>query len=191
MKKTLIAAAFVLAAGPVLAAEGTQQAAVPDQIVDQIRDWADDPAVVEAINAQNAKTEGLSQGQIDDLDKQWRAETSAADKPLINEVTGNALSAHLSDIKEKAGGLYNEIFVMDAKGLNVGQSDVTSDYWQGDEAKWQKTFQGGPDAVLVDEVEFDESTQSYQSQVSVPIADPATKTVIGAITVGVNVDAVE
>src|SRR3546814_1455058 len=78
---------------------------------------------------------------------------------------------------------------MDNRGLNVGQSDVTSDYWQGDEAKWQKSYQGGADAIFVDEVEMDESTQTFQSQVSMPIVDPATGEVIGAITVGVNVDA--
>ena len=37
------------------------------------------------------------------------------------------------------------------------------------------------------EVEQDESTQIFQSQVSIPISDPATGTVIGAITVGVDV----
>ena len=35
----------------------------------------------------------------------------------------------------------------DNKGLNVGQSDVTSDYWQGDEAKWKKSYKMGAGAV--------------------------------------------
>jgi hypothetical protein len=83
--------------------------------------------------------------------------------------------------------MYTEIFVMDNKGLNVGQSDVTSDYWQGDEAKWQKTYQVGPDAIHVSDVEQDESSQVFQAQVSVPVVDGGQ--VIGAVTVGVNVDA--
>jgi uncharacterized phage infection (PIP) family protein YhgE len=37
--------------------------------------------------------------------------------------------------------------VKDNKGLNVGQSDVTSDYWQGDEAKWKKSYKMGAGAV--------------------------------------------
>jgi hypothetical protein len=36
-------------------------------------------------------------------------------------------------------------------------------------------------------VEFDDSTQFYQSQVSMPIRDPATGDLIGAITFGINV----
>ena len=84
--------------------------------------------------------------------------------------------------------MVTEIFVMDNKGLNVGQSDVTSDYWQGDEAKWQKTFLAGADAVFIDAVEFDESTQTFQSQLSLPVVDPQSGDVIGAVTIGVNVD---
>jgi hypothetical protein len=80
---------------------------------------------------------------------------------------------------------------MDNKGLNVAQSDVTSDYWQGDEAKWKKSFLAGPDGLFIDEVEFDESTQTYQAQVSVSIADPDSGEAIGAITVGVNVELLE
>jgi len=77
---------------------------------------------------------------------------------------------------------------MDAKGLNVGQSDPTSDYWQGDEAKWQKTFSAGADAVFVDEVEQDESTQQLQSQASFTISDPETGEPIGAATAGINLE---
>ena len=43
--------------------------------------------------------------------------------------------------------------------------------------------------VFIDEVEFDDSAQVYQVQVSVPVFDG--DTVIGAITFGVDVDAVE
>ncbi len=81
-----------------------------------------------------------------------------------------------------------EVFVMDDKGLNVGQSAVTSDYWQGDEAKWQKSYGAGAGAIFVDEVEKDESTQALQSQVSIAISDPASNEVIGAITLGINVE---
>ena len=79
---------------------------------------------------------------------------------------------------------------MDNRGLNVGQSEVTSDYWQGDEAKWKKTFLVGPNAMIIDDVELDESTQTFQSQLSMSITDQATGEVIGAITVGVDVEAI-
>jgi hypothetical protein len=180
-----------LAAGLFASAANAEMAHEPmlrDLVTSQLRAIAQDPAVVAAVQAQNAANAALTQAEIDSLDKQWRAETSAADKPLISKVLGNELSARLKQVFEQGQGLYTEVFVMDDKGLNVGQSDVTSDYWQGDEDKWQKTFSAGAHAVFVDEVEKDESTQQLQSQVSFSIVDPATNTAIGAITFGVNLD---
>lgn len=150
--------------------------------------WLGNPTLVAALKAQNEKHTGLSQAQIDQLDKQWRAETELSERPLITETLKNELSKFLREAKSSAEGLVTEVFVMDNRGLNVGQSDVTSDFWQGDEAKWQKTFLAGPDALFIDGIEQDESTQEFQSQLSMSIVDPASGAVIGAITVGVNVD---
>jgi len=154
----------------------------------EIRMWIKDPAIVSAVKAQNQKNASLTQADIDRLDKQWRAETGASSQPMIKAVLSNDLSKFLKAKKDAGNGLYTEIFVMDNKGLNVGQSDITSDYWQGDEAKWQKTYSVGPNAIHVSDVKKDESTQTFQGQVSLPVADPANNQVIGAITVGVNVE---
>ncbi|WP_420348868.1 hypothetical protein [Pelagibius sp.] len=154
-----------------------------------VKTWIADSTVIEAIKAQNERHAGLSQADIDKMDKDWRAQTDASSRPMIDAVLSNALSAYLNKQKESMQGLVTEIFVMDNRGLNVGQSDVTSDYWQGDEAKWQKTYSAGPNAIFIDEVEMDESTQTFQSQLSMSIVDPASGEVVGAITIGVNVDA--
>ncbi len=154
-----------------------------------VKQWISNDVVIQAVKAQNAKHAGLSQADIDKMDQDWRAQTDAGSKPMIDAVLGNALSAYLVDQKNSAQGLVTEVFVMDNRGLNVGQSDVTSDYWQGDEAKWQKTYSAGAGAVFIDEVEMDESTQTFQSQLSMSIVDPASGDVIGAITIGINVDA--
>src|SRR3546814_6524109 len=122
------------------------------------------------------------------MDKDWRAQTDASSKPMIDAVVGNALSSFLRQQQDASQGLVTEIFVMDDKGLNVGQSDVTSDYWQGDEAKWQKTYSVGPNAIFVDKVDQDESTQKFQTQVSMSVVDPASGKVIGAVTVGLDVE---
>ncbi|OKH89725.1 hypothetical protein LF95_07360 [Thalassospira sp. TSL5-1] len=156
-----------------------------------VKAWLSDPVVIDAVKAQNAENANLTQQDIDNLDKQWRAETAATDKPLIDKVLARPLSNFLREKADAAQGLITEIFVMDNKGLNVGQSDVTSDYWQGDEAKWQKTFLVGPGAIHMSDVELDESTQTYQSQLSLPVVDSDGKTVIGAVTVGVNVELLE
>jgi len=153
----------------------------------EIAAFASDPILVSAILAQNAVTAAYDQAKIDALDTQWRAEVGAASKPLIDATLGNAASQYLAGVQAAAAGKFTEIFAMDAVGLNVAQSTLTSDYWQGDEDKFTASFGAGAGAVHIGEIEQDESTQIFQSQVSVPITDPATGTVIGAITVGVDV----
>ena len=192
MKNTLkyAVAAVALMAG-VSAATAAEEhiPAVTDYANANIKTWVSDKAVVEAIKAQNAKNASLAQSDIDALDQKWRAGVDGGDMAMIDEVLANPLSGFLRDKQMASNGVITEIFVTDDKGLNVGQSDVTSDYWQGDEAKWQKTYgTGDAAAIFVDEAEKDESTQMLQSQVSMTIADE-TGAPIGAITVGINLNA--
>lgn len=151
----------------------------------KISAWLNDASVISAIKAQNEKHAALSQEDVDALDKKWRADDATVIDPTLN----NDLSTYLQGVVEGGEGLYSEIFVMDNKGLNVGQSAKTSDYWQGDEAKFTETFGKGDGAVHVSEVEFDESSQTYQVQLSFTISENGAP--IGAATIGVDAEAVE
>ncbi|OWV71039.1 hypothetical protein ATY77_15870 [Rhizobium sp. R634] len=184
----LACSASAVPMGVSMAQDAAQLAPIADYVKSDVTPWLSDPAIVDALKAQDATNANLSAADIDALDKKWRAEVDGSDHSMIDGVLGNALSKFLQDKKAASSGKITEIFVMDAKGLNVGQSDVTSDYWQGDEAKFQKSFGAGKDAVFIDEIEKDESTQTLQSQASVTISDDK-GTPIGAITIGVNVDA--
>jgi glycerol-3-phosphate dehydrogenase len=184
---------IVISAVAVLSMYGTAVAnefapAITKHADTEVRQWLKDPAVVNAVKAQNQKHASLTQADIDGMDKKWRAETGAGSQPMIQAVLSNGLSKFLKAKKDGSKGLYTEIFVMDNKGLNVGQSDITSDYWQGDEAKWQKTYSVGASAIHISDVAKDESTQSFQSQLSLPVVDPANNQVIGAVTIGINVE---
>lgn len=194
MNTTLVRVAALVAAVsiPTLSVAAVNPEIKVKQIVqEQVKAWAYQPKVIAAIKAQNKAHAKLKQEDIDRLDKQWRSETKTGERPLIDKVLGNSLSAYLKKVKADAKGLYTEIFVMDNKGLNVGQSDVTSDYWQGDEAKWKKTYLVGPDALFIDKVKYDESSQQFQVQANLAITDPETKKVIGAVTVGIRMSGLE
>ncbi|MDQ0420949.1 hypothetical protein GVN24_04050 [Rhizobium sp. CRIBSB] len=187
LKSILVLGSLTATAG-FAAAEEAHVAPVTAFVQEKVIPWLSDPVVIAAIKAQNEKNAGLSQADVDALDQTWRAEVESADKPMIDAVLGNELSKFLQQKQGEAEGTIAEVFVMDAKGLNVGQSDVTSDYWQGDEDKFSKSFGVGKDAIFVDEAEKDESTQALQSQASVTISDESGAP-IGAITIGVNLDA--
>lgn len=184
MRKLILGLAFAASAGPVWANEF--EPAVRAYLDSQIRGWASDPVLIDAITRQNTRNANLTQADIDALDLAWRADVGAPASDLIDPVLTNEAAAHLRAVVEASGNLITEAFVMDALGLNVAASAVTSDMWQGDEEKFAATYPMGPDAVHIGEVEFDESTQTYQVQVSIPLVDPASGTAIGALTVALD-----
>ncbi|RYG61333.1 MAG: hypothetical protein EON60_03980 [Alphaproteobacteria bacterium] len=142
------------------------------------------PSIIEAIKAQNTAHASLDAAGIKKLDDQWKSEVTSASKPLINKVLGNPVSTELKKIQQSSGGKYIEIFVTDNKGLNVGQTGLTSDYWQGDEAKFTKVF---PTPGTHSEApEFDESAQAFVGEVDGTILDAGKA--IGTYTVKVNAE---
>lgn len=151
-----------------------------------ISTWAEDPRLLTAVTAQNETTGNYTQGDIDALDQAWRSEVGAAQQPTITPVVTNQVADFLREQVAASQGRITEIFVMDARGLNVAASAPTSDFWQGDEEKHSETYGMGPDAVHYSEIEFDESSQTYQAQISFTLSDPATGSPIGAVTVGVD-----
>jgi hypothetical protein len=174
------------------AALSAQAADAPPAMIEfaaaQAQAWVAHPVVISAIKAQNAKNGGLSEAEILSLDTQWRDELKTNTIPMIDAILALPVSQHLREHTEASGGQITEVFVMDQVGLNVGQSGITSDYWQGDEAKFQQTYPMGAGAMHVSDVELDESTQTYQAQVSMTITDPESNMAIGAVTFGINVD---
>ncbi|MGJ3259538.1 MAG: hypothetical protein ACFE0S_08035 [Rhodospirillales bacterium] len=183
----LLAATCLSTAGAQAAGDrDAMVAALNQHVVPKIREWAAHPVALIALKAQNKRHAGLTEDKIIEFDKAWRAERKQDVQPLIAQLFGSPLSTYLTRIQAGSLGLYSEIFVMDAVGLNVGLSSVTSDYWQGDEGKWQKTFKVGPDAVFIDEPEYNDDTRTERVQVNMTISDPETNEALGAITVEVN-----
>ncbi|MEO1721302.1 MAG: hypothetical protein AAFR84_02735, partial [Pseudomonadota bacterium] len=145
------------------------------------------PIFLYAIREQNERNGTLRQGKIDFLDQEWRAENGSG--PMIFDLLDRQASVILRDRRELSNGVITEIILMDQYGLNVAISDPTSDFWQGDEAKYQETYLLGQGAVHVGEIEFDDSTQLYQTQVSMTVTDPENGDApIGAVTFGINLD---
>jgi hypothetical protein len=192
MRRTKLA--WLLAFAAALVPEGgLAQPAAPDPaglitpaLLDDLRGLLKRDIVQVTVKAQNARLAAIDADAITALDKQWVAERKAPDKPLISATLSNPLSTYLLRMQARSLGLYSEVFIMDAKGLNVGQSSITSDYWQGDEAKWQKTFAVGADAVFVDEPEWHAETKTWRVQVNMAVPDASGGAPLGAATVEIK-----
>lgn len=140
--------------------------------------------VVAAVKAANAAGQSLDQIKARDVEWQKTPGVTAEMKALMDNACGKYLRGLQGEMPWLA-----ESFVMDNQGANVAMTDKTSDYWQGDEPKWQESFKGGTGAVHVSDVKFDDSAQTYTVQISVPVMDGGKA--IGAITFGIDVDKVQ
>lgn len=112
-----------------------------------IRTWAEDPALVSAIEAANTERAGFDQAKIDAMDATWKAEVGKADTPAISSILTSAASNFLRKQVEASGGKVTEAFVTDNKGLNVAVSSPTSEMWQRDEDKFTKVFPKGAEGT--------------------------------------------
>lgn len=190
MKKSwLVVLPALLTASQAISAEPPApdfKALLTPAVMKEIRSWANKEIVTLSVESQNKRWSNIDQAKIDDLDKQWRAENKADDKPLIAATLSSPLSTYLGRIRGASLGLYTEIFVMDHNGLNVGQSSITTDFWQGDEDKFQKTYDISKDAVFIDKPEWDDGTKIWRAQVSFTLTDASHQHKIGAVTVEMN-----
>jgi len=152
----------------------------------EVKSWIYEEVIINAIKTQNEAHSALTPERVLELDQQWRNELSGKNenKILIGTTINKAISKHLQNKVRASNGFITEIILMDNKGLNVGVNDITSDYWQGDEHKWKRTFLTGAEQIYISETYFDESANKLQNQFSVTISDQGTP--IGAITIGIN-----
>lgn len=166
-----------------------------------------------AASTEKHKTLGYDESII--LDSQWRVAKSGVEKEegaagklkdlagdksiddhikageeLIKAARENDVSKWLVTVQEKAepAGAITEVFVTDGWGWNVAQTGGTSDYYQGDEGKWQKTF-ASADPNEIEILDIVEEEGIRYAQISLPIKDGEKN--IGAVTVGVDVDKVK
>ncbi|WP_216641209.1 hypothetical protein [Oceaniglobus roseus] len=155
----------------------------------QLATLAATPDVLAAVAAGNNRHAAMDEAAILVADAEWRAEVGTTNDGMITAMTESPASAALRAMVEASNGQITEIIVMDNKGMNAAISAVTSDYWQGDEAKFQETYPKGAAAIHVAEIEFDESSQIYQQQISVTLVDPALGQPVGAVTFGLDAGA--
>lgn len=185
--RTLVVGAMLLPATQAIAeTTGPGAGRVDARVIEQVRGFLGSEIVQMSVKDQNRKFEGRTDAEIAGMDDKWRKETEAKAKPLISATLSNPLSAYLTRVQANSNGLFTEIFVMDDKGMNVGQSTISSDYWQGDEDKWQKTFLVGAGAVFVDAPEFDAEQRIWVAQLNLSVDDPQTRKPIGAATFQIN-----
>ncbi len=161
---------------------------IKKRVLPMIDNWIQAPIIKQVLQAQNKRNINTSQTQIITMDKAWVKEVESGNFAMVQAMLDSPLSSFLKDKQTQSKGLYTELFITDIYGLNAAMSQPTSDYWQGDELKYQQTLGRPNGSIYIDDVHYDESTKRFQAQISLVISDENTNKALGMLTVGVNVE---
>jgi hypothetical protein len=151
-----------------------------DRHVEVIKAWAADPVVLKAVAAQNEK------GPMDGIDNaKWK--TMRRSDAVVKEFQASPAGQYLTQKIKESNGSYIEAFLSAAQGEKVAFFEKTTSYIHKGQPKFEvpfgtgKPWQGKP--------EFDESTQSHQIQIAVPVL--AGGKPVGVLVVGLNLGKLE
>ena len=153
------------------------------KLIKEIQAIANQPEIILAVKEHNAKN--LTMQHILEVDQRWLAEKGQV--PEAAALLGSPISRLLRAVI--SGKTYfREAILTGNQGANVAINQLTTDYWQGDEEKFQAIFDTQypsrkPDSHI-SRARWDESTKAMIAQVSVPVMDG--KTMIGTLTLGVD-----
>jgi K+-sensing histidine kinase KdpD len=154
-------------------------------IKNDILTWINDDVIIQAVNEANKKYASRTLDQVKAADKEWIESKEIT--TFMKELMENKSAVLLKDKIKKSQNLYAEIFTTDFQGCIVGETERSSDYWQGDEDKFIKTY-GAGGKIFIDKIKYDESSKTSSMQISLPLYDAKAKKMIGSITITVDMD---
>jgi hypothetical protein len=111
---------------------------VRDYVERRVRQMVETPLVLNAIAEQNVEFGNVSEMDMRVLDETYRSEVIQHHLQMVKLLLDKSVSHYLKAMQDASQGAIVEFFVTDSHGLNVGQSAITTDYWQGDEEKYLK-----------------------------------------------------
>ena len=130
----------------------------------------------------------IAPAQAKQLDENWtRAVNQKKTTPTLDQILQNDLSKLLQKIVKSNRDVIAEIFIYDTEGYILGLDKPTSDFWQGDEAPYRNISQNGY-IIHVSDIDFDESTEKFQIQISIPLKKGLKAKAIAYMTIGFDVE---
>ncbi len=145
-----------------------------------VASWAANPVIVNAVVEQNRK------GPIAGMDNaKWKV-TRRSD-PVVTAFQTNAAGQFLRAKLEESRGAITEAFLSGAQSEKVAFAEKTTWYVHKGMPKFDVPFATGK--AWQGKAEFDESSQTYAIQISVPVLQEGRP--IGVLVVGVNLSYLE
>jgi len=143
-----------------------------------IETLAGEPVIIKVVKEYNDKNHLLTIDEILKLDRKW-SESKGMDG-FSKTFIINECARLIVDFQDEHEG-FPEIFVTDIRGLIVGTSNKTSDYYQADEPWWVKTYNQGRGQSYFGVIEYDESSRAESIAIYVPVKEAGKSEVLGVL----------
>lgn len=177
-------AATHLCASAPFALSPSEQQRILDNLLASLQQLAATAELHNSLALQNQQLSDLS--TLMQLDSQWQQQLSEQKSGLATKMLASSASKLLQSWQAKYAGLVTEVILMDAQGTNAAISNLTTDYWQGDEMPFLGMFeQTAP--YFFDVVEYDQSTRRFQVKLSIPVKTKQ-QSPIGVLSIGIDVE---
>ncbi len=164
--------------------------------IEQLQIYVEDVAQEEILIDSNEEFGSIDnvQDDIHQKDKEWTSVPKEKITSFMQELIDNELSQELREeielkkfYEERYGyQVFAEVFVTNKYGVNVAQTQKTTDYYQADEEWWQLAKKGG---LHIRDVAYDESADVYSTDISMRIND-GQGSFLGVMKVVLNVEEV-
>jgi hypothetical protein len=141
--------------------------------------------MAEAIRS-GPKVRNLS--EILNLDAQWQALAPGHYSDMAKRVADQKASIAMAQWQKRHEALVTEVMLTNSFGTLVAMSQLTSDFWQGDEPKFEQHIGGGPRDIYVSPIRYDASTARFQVTVSMPIVVEGQWLPAGVLAIGLDVE---
>lgn len=126
----------------------------------QLKVIAEQPAVQAALESHSQ--DKLNIQDMLQIDQQWRINPELPIQLLDPDV-----QALFHNYLKQPQPMFIELILMGNQGQTLGGVPITSDYWQGDEAKFIETLKR--ENIYVSHLDWDESSRAISAQISIPV----------------------
>lgn len=124
------------------------------------------------------------------LDRKWQALAPTKPSELAERLLNLAISRALADWQDSHKGLVTETFITNEMGAITALSQLTSDFWQGDEEHFSATIGRRPEEIILSPLMYDPSARRFQLTASTPLYEDGTGKYAGAIAIGLDIERV-
>ena len=134
--------------------------------IELLKKYLNSRVVLNSISESNTKHKNITHSTVLELDRKWRSAKGLDD--FIKSYLINPCSVHLLDLQDEDDS-FVEVFITDKHGLNVCQTNKTSDLYQADEQWWKNCFAKDTSEATYGDIEYDESAGSEAISAYLPI----------------------